>query len=391
MRLNPLLFLIILIIISPFVVSVDVRPESDSSGQNNNQDRIKQIETDLSHEKEQYLEFDQKEKGLLEQLSDIEKVMNEKRTLLRDLSENIQTAQEELEKHRTAFKDIEKSYDKMKDLLNKRLGALYKYAKRGYLRVFASANDLTQLNHMIKYLRVILDKDLDMIKSAAREYEDYMQQVSLIEKKIQAISDMEEEESSSLSSLKTETEKKVILLARVHREKEFYETAVKELGSAAEGLKDTIMELDYREEAKEQKAVELPSGFTELKGKLPLPVKGKILKENGQSEDNIFNAHKGVYISGAFGDDVCAVFPGRVDYSGQIKGYGQVIVINHGERFFTISAFLSSLDKTEGEMVKKGEMIGQVGETGLLSGPALYFEMRKGESSLDPLKWLKVN
>ncbi|MBN1626730.1 MAG: peptidoglycan DD-metalloendopeptidase family protein [Deltaproteobacteria bacterium] len=385
------MLLMFLLAFSPFLVTGDVCPADDVAAPESKEEQIKQIETDLSHEKEQYLEFDQKEKSLLDQLSDIEKVVNGKRILLRELSEDINKAQEDLEEQRAALKGLEESYYKMKTLLNKRLGALYKYAKRAYLRVFASTNDLSRLNHMIKYLRVVLDKDVDIIKRTAEEYENYTQQVSLIEKKIKTIADLKEEESGSLASLNAETEKKVILLTRVHREKEFYETAVKELGSAAEGLKNTIIVLDNREDENKGEAAALPSGFGKIKGKLPLPVKGKILKENRQSGDKIFNSHRGIYIGGAFGDDVYAVFPGRVDYSGQIKGYGQVIVINHGERFFTISAYLSRLSRSEGEMVDKGEMIGQVGEAGLLTGPALYFEIRKGESNLDPLIWLKVN
>lgn len=391
MRSDALLFLIVLLVFSPFLITGDVCPADDVPDPEGKQDQIRQIETDLSHEKEQYLEFDQKEKGLLDQLSDIEKAINEKKILLRDLSENIENAHKDLEKQRADLRRVEESYNNMKALLNKRLGALYKYAKRGYLRVFVSTSDLSQLNHMVKYLRVILDKDLDIIKRTAEEYEGYTQQVSVIEKKIKTISDLKEEESSSLASLNAETEKKVILLARVHREKEFYETAVKELGAAAEGLKNTIIVLDNRKHEKNGETAALPTGFGGLKGKLPLPVKGNILKENRQSGDKIFNTLRGIYISGSFGDDVYAVFPGRIDYSGQIKGYGQVIVINHGERFFTISAYLSRLSKAEGETVEKGEMIGQVGETGLLAGPALYFEIREGESNLDPLKWLKVN
>jgi len=391
MRLNSLLFFIILILTSLLIIGRDVYPADDSSGTDNNQTQIKQIQTDLSHEKEQFLEFDQKEKGLLDQLSAIEKEVNDKRMILRDLNEDIQTAQEELEKQREKLKSIEISYNQMKGLLNKRLGAFYKYARRGYLRVFTDANDLNQLNHMIKYLRVILDKDLMLIRQASSEHQDYKQQVSVVEKKIKTISDIKEEESNNISSLKAELEKKVILLSRVHKEKEFYETAVIELGSAAEGLKNTITDLDNRENKNNDKTTVLPSGFADLKGKLPLPVKGKIIKGNRQSGENIFNSLKGVYISGSFGADVKSIYQGRVDYSGQLKGYGQVVVINHGERFFTISAYLARRNKNEGDIVEKGEKIGQIGETGLLAGPALYFEMRKGDTNLDPLKWLKVD
>jgi murein hydrolase activator len=388
MKLYALLFLII----SFPIVTTEVCAADNSLTSENKENQIKKIETDLSHEKEQYLQFNQKEKGLLDQLSDIEKEVNEKKIILRDLSMNLQNAQEELKKQRNALKDTETSLNKMKYALNKRLVAFYKYARRGYLRIFTNTNDLTQLNHMMKYLRVILDKDLSAVKQVSREQQDYRQQVSLIEKQLGAVSGMKQEENSKTLSLKADLEKKVLLLSRIHQEKEFYETAVKELGTAAENLKETIRGLDSREEKlQDNKPAALPSGFAEQKGKLPLPVEGNIAKGSRESENNFLSAHKGVFIDGAFGADVRSVFRGRVDYSGQLKGYGQVVVINHGSRFFTISAYLSRRNKAEGEMVEKGEIIGQVGETGMATGSALYFEIRKGDANLDPLKWLKVN
>jgi len=123
---------------------------------------------------------------------------------------------------------------------------------------------------------------------------------------------------------------------------------------------------------------------------LLLPVDGKILKKSTKSGEREFTTLKGIYIEAPFGSHVKAVFPGRVDFSGQLKGYGQVVVINHGSRFFTISAYLLQRNKQEGEMVEKGDIIGQVGETGMETGPALYFEIREGETNLNPLKWLKV-
>jgi septal ring factor EnvC (AmiA/AmiB activator) len=90
------------------------------------------------------------------------------------------------------------------------------------------------------------------------------------------------------------------------------------------------------------------------------------------------------------GAEVEAVYSGRVDYSGRLKGYGEIIVINHGTRFFSVYAHLSKREKDKGDLVGKREVIGLLGETGSLSGPGLYFEIRRGGKPLDPLKWLKV-
>jgi septal ring factor EnvC (AmiA/AmiB activator) len=96
----------------------------------------------------------------------------------------------------------------------------------------------------------------------------------------------------------------------------------------------------------------------------------------------------GIFIDGSKDNEVKAVFPGRVAYSGIVKGYGEVVIIDHGSRFFTISANLSERRKEEGDPVAQKEIIGLVGR-GPSRGARLYFEIRKAEDPLEPLKWLK--
>jgi septal ring factor EnvC (AmiA/AmiB activator) len=117
---------------------------------------------------------------------------------------------------------------------------------------------------------------------------------------------------------------------------------------------------------------------------------GTIVKGQGPFEAAHMDGDKGVFIEGKAGAPVMAVFPGRVDFSGWLKGYGQIIIINHGSRHFSVSAHLAQRDKEEGEMVDEGEVIGYLGEPESAVKPRLYFEIREGGSNLDPLKWLKV-
>lgn len=349
--------------------------------------QIRQLETDLSREKEQYLKFDSKERDLLGRLAALEKEITEKRRILKRLREKIQSSEKELEAQQKELDILEDSLRDIRELTNNRLVAFYKYAKRGYIRVLANAKGLDQLNHMMKYLHIILDRDRKVIGQVIREQKKYAEQVAIMEEQIAAIDTLTKTEAMNLTSLKSTLDRKVLLLSKIHREKEFYEIAVRELQSAALNLKDTIKNLDRNP----QKKRSLPTNFVKSKGKLPLPLDGELLKNPKQRNQRTFNSHKGIYIRGDFGAEVRAIFPGRVDFSGQLKGYGQVLVINHGSRFFTISAYLLQRSKSEGEMVSSGDVIGQVGETGLFTGPALYFEIRKGEKSLDPLEWLKVH
>jgi septal ring factor EnvC (AmiA/AmiB activator) len=349
--------------------------------------QIEKIETDLSREKEKLLKFGEKEKSLLGQLSHLERKIDETKRLLKRLQERIGLSKKELSRHRTRLTQLEHSFNRIEERLSKRLVAFYKYAKRGYMQLLATSSGLDQLRKRVKYLKVIMDEDRQLFKKMVATQLKHKGAMAQIEEKITVINSLENDEKGRMASLKEDLEKKVILLMKIHKEKEFYETAVKELQLAAKDLKNTLLNLEKKPGKKKQ----LPSGFANAKGELPPPVKGKILKNTGPLGTSLQLTHKGVYIGGPAGSEVKAVFPGRVDYSGWLKGYGQIIVINHGSRFFTVSAHLSQRNKQKGDMVQKGESIGLLGETGSLTGPMLYFEIRKGGSHLDPNKWLKVN
>jgi murein hydrolase activator len=350
--------------------------------------QIEQIETDLKREKAKYLNYDVKEKDILEQLSFIETEISEKRKGLDELESNINIKKTELDKQQKFLHGIESELNVTEKLLAERIVAFYKNAKRGYLRVLLSTNDLNVLNHNMKYLRVIMNEDQKVMSALGNSKAEYEKQMAVIKEQLNAVSRLEEAENQSLNELKQALEKEVLLLARIHSEKEFYGVAVNELQSAADSMKETIANL---ESSPKREKITLPSDFGKSKGRLPLPMKGKILKNIKKMGERAVENNKGIYIDAPSGTQVMAIFSGRVDYSGVLKGYGQVIVINHGERYFTISAYLRELKKNKGDAVMPGDVIGYVGEAGLSTGPALYFEIRKGEENLNPLKWLKVN
>ncbi len=350
--------------------------------------QIEQIEIDLNREKEKYLKFDVKEKDILEQLSQIENEIAEKRKIISEIEDRIDSSKKELETQRKKLAELEPALNHTEDLLARRLVAFYKNAKRGYIKVLLSTEDLNVLNHNMKYLRVIMDGDRETMKELSRTASEYHSQTSAIEEQLNAVAHLEESENSNLNDLKQALQKEVLVLARIHSEKESYEVSVRELQSAADFLKNTISNL---EKSPKKSKGPLPTGFARSKGRLPPPVNGKVLKNVKKKGVRSVERLKGIFFEGAYGAEVKAVYPGRVDYSGILKGYGQVIVINHGERYFTISAYLSWRKKSKGDTVSAGETIGYVGEAGLSTGPALYFEIRRGEENLNPLKWLKVN
>jgi len=351
------------------------------------QKQIRQIETDFSREKEQFLKLGLRERDLLAQLAEIEKKIGEKRQFLQKIKEKLQLNRKALERQQEKLRDLEGSSKEVRQRLSKRLTAFYKYGKRGYVHILTTSQDVEELRRRMKYLQVIMEGDQRLLQQLAEVEQEISQEVTLIEERVAIIDGMKRAESARLLSIKEEQDKKVFLLMKVHSEKEFYETLVKELQHASQNLKVTLLDLDR----KQKKKTALPSDFADSKGKLPLPFTGKIIKSHDQWGVDIVKMQKGIFIQGPLGSEVRAVFAGRVDFSGWLKGYGQTIVINHGSRFFTVSAHLSERFREEGDTVEKGTVIGLLGHTGPFEKPRLYFEIRRAGTPLNPLKWVKVN
>ena len=85
-----------------------------------------------------------------------------------------------------------------------------------------------------------------------------------------------------------------------------------------------------------------------------------------------------------------AVARGQVRYAGWFRGYGKIVIVDHGGGYFTVSGHLADVFVAVGELLDAGDTLGSVGDTGSLEGPGLYFEVRAGAESLDPAEWLSA-
>jgi len=96
----------------------------------------------------------------------------------------------------------------------------------------------------------------------------------------------------------------------------------------------------------------------------------------------------GIEIAAPAGTPVTAIAPGRVLFAGWFRGYGQMVILDHGGGDLTVSGYLDEVHVAAGDSVGGGQPIGSVGETGSASGPGLYFEIRHDGKAVDPLLWL---
>jgi septal ring factor EnvC (AmiA/AmiB activator) len=245
--------------------------------------QIEKIEKDLDREREQLQEFDQKEERLLEELSVLEKEIEEKRRSLKEVEERVSGIKRDLRENQLKVSQLEKSLKALEDRLGKRLDAFYRYAKRGYIRLLATADGLDTLRKRFKYLRSFLAVDLNLLQETADLQKQYRAEISSVKEKLLALEGVEKDESKRVAAIKEDIDRKVVLLMRTHKEKELLETGVKELELASQKLKETLLRIEQSDE----KRIEIPSDFANARGKLPMPIEGRVLRESALSEGGL--------------------------------------------------------------------------------------------------------
>jgi murein hydrolase activator len=125
--------------------------------------------------------------------------------------------------------------------------------------------------------------------------------------------------------------------------------------------------------------------FKGFQGRLPWPVSGKVVSTFDLSADP---PRRGIGLGLNGPEQVAAVSWGKVVHNDQLRGFGQVVILTHGNDFYTLYAFLSEAPVKVGQNIERGETIGKAGYYPLAKGPGLYFELRSAQKAVNPLQWL---
>ncbi|MDC0612163.1 murein hydrolase activator EnvC [Vibrio sp.] len=220
--------------------------------------------------------------------------------------------------------------------------------------------------------------------NAIEELEDTTRQLRNSEDKLnsekQQIQSLLTEQTQKRDSLQTTQNKRKSTVSKIRSDISSDKVYLAELQRNESRLKAEIAKAAKRNSV-------LMNGIASQKGKLPWPLKGRVLHHFGSHQTGQIN-WKGIVIDANYGQPVKAIYSGRVVFSEYLRGYGLVILLDHGKGDMTLYGFNQSLLKKEGDKVVAGETIALAGDTGGQSSPALYFEVRRNSRAENPLNWL---
>ena len=177
--------------------------------------------------------------------------------------------------------------------------------------------------------------------------------------------------------------KRRALLAKVRDERAYHERMVGELSEAARRLEAFIRDLQAKQRRAGRAALPAPTrpapsdpgerASAGSRGRLPWPADGQVVGEFGAQVHPRFGTktfRNGIDIEAAEGTDIAAVYAGHVVYTGWFRGYGNLIIVDHGDDYYTLYAHVAEIQVEEGDDVRQGQSIGTVGDTGSLAGSA---------------------
>lgn len=313
------------------------------------------------------------------ELSSIGSRMAEQKRRLAALEAEIAVKGDEAEGGRRAIASTEVR-------VRKRLAALYKSGETGLVKILFSSSSPARIAEGYDFLGRIVRRDRELLATYRRQVgelqTDLAQLTALRREQQDVLANLGEDQKTARQALRL----KEGLLAQVRRDRQALAAMLEELKERASRLAELVKKL---ESEKPREYTEKTALFANRKGRLPWPVEGPIRIGYGTGrhpELGTMHDSQGIEIAVAGEKPIKAVGPGRVIFANWFKGYGNLLILDHGESYYSLYAQASRLTGKVGDPVAEGDILGY---SGLAGTEGVYFEIRRGGAPQDPTAWLK--
>ena len=298
-----------------------------------------------------------------------------------------QKIQENIEVLDTYMKEEQVKIDELSGKMRERILDMYKYGETGRMRTLFASRSVFEAVENAYLLKFVNNRDEDILSQlqsrlqnmdlSRQTMDDHQER---LKEKTEAVAEQRDKYNQSIK----DTNK---FIASLRRQKALAEKAAIEAEEAQKAAGAMIAELQ-RKRARARAFI--PA--TGKGSKFDWPVRGPMASPFGYRIHPILKRkilHTGIDIASPNRTPVKTAAPGEVIYNGWLRGYGRVVVVDHGRGFSTLYAHLSASLVQEGQIVKAGTVIGRVGKTGNVTGYHLHFEVRVYGTPENPIKYLK--
>lgn len=373
----------------------------------NPRDELKGVKQEIKAKKKLISKTRKVEAVVSTELQEINRNLVQKESDLGRLDRDLKVVESSLGRTGSEILRVTDEANRKKLEIERRLASLYKAGELGALRMFFSAESFPQMAENIRYMRSILEHDKQIFSEYDKQIVELRKLKADLERDAAKKAHIKDGIAVKKLEIEQEKSKKAALLVQVRQDRSSYEKSLKELQANAARLQTMMARLEAlsrrklsaRHEKRGSKLkplAELPPvpdrGFASQKGRMSLPVRGEIVETYGKHKHPDFDSYtfsKGLSISAGSGSEIRSIYDGSVIFADYFKGYGNMIIIDHGGGYFSLYAHAARILKKVGAEIARNETVATVGDSDSSRGPMLYFEIRHQGKPVDPAGWVR--
>lgn len=338
-----------------------------------------------------------------ESKSEFSDALHEAEKAIEGINQKLDTLTKERSKVKSRLRQLQKELDEtQKNILDQQthLGKLlyqqYTGGQHEYFILLLNQKDPNQIAREMYYYGYISRARAEDIKILRGDLEKLQTIVDESNEKTSEIISIQTKQAGQKELLEQEEIKNKELLVRISKEVEQKQRKISKLQNDEKRLARLVNKLSNRRDLPEKRNKNnLPDAsldnetFKKLKGQLILPIKGKIVNSFGSQRSKGGITWKGLFIRASVGMDVKAIAYGQVVFADWLRGFGNILIIDHGGGYMSLYGNNKILSKKVGETIHGGDIIATVGNSGANLNSGLYFEIRHKGKPFDPLQWVR--
>lgn len=351
------------------------------------QARVKELRETIEELKRELNKVKSNRDQLLNELESSETKIGELSKKVQELRKQLENKQSHLQKLKSEKEELSLAKKQQQGSVARHLDAAYRLGQQSSLKLLLNQQDPTQLARNLRYYRYFAG-------AQAQEVGRYVTTIQRLEELEPTIAAEAEALARSHSELRSKRDQLVSTQAQRKKTLADLERSIASTDAKLKSTEEDRHHLEslLREVVLITRDMQVPTSneaFAKLKGQLPWPAGGKVLRNFGSPRVANKISWQGVLIGAPEGSPVYAVHQGRVVFADYLRGQGLLLIIDHGAGFMTLYAHNQSLFKNLGDWVKAGEQIASVGQSGGQDSAGLYFELRYKGQPTDPRPWLR--
>ncbi|MCM8710170.1 peptidoglycan DD-metalloendopeptidase family protein [Clostridium sp. SYSU_GA19001] len=370
-----------------FVSLVNVKADELTDAQK----QLNNIQNSIEDKKDELEDINKQKETVQKSLEELDKKMEESEKVLNSLNSKINDINKQISQSEKQIQESLKNLEDQNELFKKRLRAMYVNGNESYLEIILNSSSFSDFFSRLDTVVRVMEYDKKLIQSIENNKKALELQKSQLEKSKKENLALKSEADKKYSELKKSADEKEKLMASLEKDKAAYERMIEQEEQESKAIATMIASIKKKkeEEAKKQQEINrgsASSGTTTVSvnssiGKLFSITGGKaypITSAYGPRVHPVFGVqkpHTGIDIGVPMQTPIYSLADGEIIYSGWQTGYGNVVMVDHGN-LISLYAHNSSLSVKVGQTVKGGQLIAYSGSTGYSTGPHLHFEIR---------------